>query len=128
MRRVSSGVRGRVDPAGVSFPLISTSGGFPGEKKRSLIFDEVLSIAVSRSGVEMGAAAGAAAVAVLEGEKTGFGTLVGEDIKAVLLWQFPALPGSTHKPGESREYGGKRQLASYPSQHGVTVQKCTLSQ
>jgi len=88
----------------VSFPLISTSGGFPGEKKRSLIFDEVLSIAVSRSGVEMGAAAGAAAVAVLEGEKTGFGRLVGEDIKAVQLWQFPALPGSTHKPGESTEY------------------------
>jgi len=56
MRRVSSFVRTRVAPAVASFPLISTSGGFPGEKKRSLIFGEVLSITASRSGVGIGAA------------------------------------------------------------------------
>src|SRR5258708_39739288 len=60
-RRVSSLVRARVAPAGASFPLISTSGGFPGEKNRSLIFGEVLSIAARSSGVDIGAAAVAAA-------------------------------------------------------------------
>src|ERR1700677_2982583 len=63
MRRVSSVVRVRADPAGVSLPLISTSGGFPGVKNRSLIFSEVFSIAASSAGVENGAAAGAAATA-----------------------------------------------------------------
>src|SRR5258708_3806239 len=81
MRRVSSFVRTRVAPAGASFPLISTSGGLPGEKNRSLIFGEVLSIAASRSGVDIGAAAGAAAVPVRGAAATTFGaTLVGEDI------------------------------------------------
>src|SRR5712664_1709644 len=83
MRRVSSFVRARVAPAGASFPLISTSGGFPGEKNRSLIFGEVLSIAASNSGVDIGAAAGAAAAAA-RGAATTFGTtFVGEDIEAV---------------------------------------------
>src|SRR5882672_5284819 len=78
MRRVSSFVRARVAPAGASFPLISTSGGFPGEKKRSLIFGEVLSIAVSRSGVDIGAAVVAA---VRGAEAAIFGRpFVGEDI------------------------------------------------
>src|SRR5580658_7330356 len=63
MRRVSSLVRARAVPAGASLPLISTSGGFPGEKKRSLTLAETLSIDARSSGVEMGAAAGAAAVA-----------------------------------------------------------------
>jgi len=77
-------VRTRVAPAGASFPLISTSGGFPGEKKRSLIFGEVLSIADSRSGVDIGATAGAAAVAARGAAATIFGTtFVGEDIEAV---------------------------------------------
>src|ERR1700691_248481 len=81
MRRVSSQVSERAAPAGTSFPLISTSGGLPGEKKRSLIFAEVLSIAASRAGVDMGAAAGAAAAAARGAAggtvATGF---VGEDI------------------------------------------------
>lgn len=86
MRLVSSLVRARVAPAGVSFPLISTSGGLPGEKKRSLIFDEVLSMAASKVGVEMGAAAGAAAAAAREAEESGFAMgFVGEDIEAAQL-------------------------------------------
>ena len=84
MRRVSSFVRTRVAPAGASFPLISTSGGFPGEKNRSLIFGEVLSIAASNSGVDIGAAAGAAAAAARGAAATTFGTtFVGEDIEVV---------------------------------------------
>ena len=63
MRRVSSVASARVPPAGESFPLISTSGGFPGEKNKSLILVEVRSIAANRSGVEIGAGAGAAAAA-----------------------------------------------------------------
>src|ERR1700723_3018208 len=77
MRRVSSQVSERAAPAGTSFPLISTSGGLPGEKKRSLIFAAVLSIAASRAGVDMGAAAGAARGAAGATVATGF---VGEDI------------------------------------------------
>jgi len=88
MRRVSSPVRARVAPAGVSFPLISTSGGLPGEKKRSLIFAEVLSIAASKVGVEMGAAAGAAAAAVRGAEEVGFAAgFVGEDIEGSLRYR-----------------------------------------
>jgi hypothetical protein len=73
---------------GVSFPLISTSGGLPGVKKRSLIFDEVFSIAASSAGVENGAGAGAAAAAAaLAGrgaEEARFGApFVGEDIEKV---------------------------------------------
>ena len=63
MRRVSSQVRARAAPAGASFPLISTSGGLPGVKKRSLIFDDVLNIVARSAGVAIGATAGAAAVA-----------------------------------------------------------------
>src|ERR1700719_756310 len=74
IRRVSSGVSGRAAPAGASFPLISTSGGFPGEKKRSLIFGEVLSIVVNRAGLEIGAGAGAAAAAVPRSEEAILGT------------------------------------------------------
>ena len=84
MRRVSSLVRARAGPAEASFPLISTSGGFPGEKKRSLIFGEVFSIAASSAGVENGATAGAAAVAARGADGPIFGTpFVGEDIEAV---------------------------------------------
>jgi F0F1-type ATP synthase membrane subunit c/vacuolar-type H+-ATPase subunit K len=85
MRRVSSRVSTRAAPAGASFPLISTSGGFPGEKKRSLIFGEVLSIAANSSGVENGATAAAAVPADARGaEGTTFGTtFVGEDIEGV---------------------------------------------
>jgi hypothetical protein len=87
---VSSLVRARAAPAGESLPLISTSGGFPGEKKRSLTFAEDLSIDARSSGVEMGAAAGAAAVAARTAEAAGAATgttpggrlagLVGDDI------------------------------------------------
>jgi hypothetical protein len=62
----------------------------PGEKKRSLIFGEVFSIAASRAGVEKGAATAAAApvAAVLARprvEGATFGTLFAvEDIGAVL--------------------------------------------
>jgi len=102
MRRVSSLVRARATPAGASFPLISTSGGFPGEKKRSLIFGEVLSIAASRAGMEIGAGAGAAAAAVPgEGEvmfATGF---VREDIEAVQLsLSCVDFVFAAEKPGE----------------------------
>ena len=83
MRRVSSFVRTRVAPAEASFPLISTSGGFPGEKNRSLIFGEVLSIAASSSGVDIGEAA-AVVAAVRGAEAAIFGRpFVGEDIEAV---------------------------------------------
>ena len=79
MRRVSSLVSARPAPAGASLPLISTSGGLPGEKKRSLIFGEVLNIAASSVGVVIGATAGVAAVAVPEVE---LGTaVVGEDMR-----------------------------------------------
>src|SRR5260370_23965286 len=81
MRRVSSLLRGRGLPAGASFPFTSTSGGFPGEKKRSLILAEVLSIDASNSGVESGAGAGAAAAAAPVAAGTGFGNgFAGEDI------------------------------------------------
>src|SRR5580658_9978066 len=92
MRRVSSQVSERAAPAGTSFPLISTSGGLPGEKKRSLIFGEVLSIAANRAGVCMGAAAGAAAAAVRGAEEAGFVTgLVGEDIEVAQVGLCIAL-------------------------------------
>ena len=74
-------MRERAAPAGTSFPLTSTSGGFPGEKKRSLIFADVLNIAASKAGVDMGAAAGAAAAAVPGAEEALFATgFAGEDI------------------------------------------------
>jgi hypothetical protein len=58
------------------------------KKKRSLIFGEVFSIAASSSGVEIDAAAGAAAVAVRGAEETTFGTrFVGEDIGAVASFE-----------------------------------------
>lgn len=63
MRRVSSGVRAREVPTGASLPLISTSGGLPGEKKRSLILEEVFNIAARSAGVEKGAGAAAGAAA-----------------------------------------------------------------
>jgi len=45
--------------------LISTSGGFPGEKKRSLILSDVFNMAVNSPGVEIcGAGAAPAAVGV----------------------------------------------------------------
>jgi hypothetical protein len=44
---------------GVSRPLISTIGGLPGEKNKSLIFADFRSIAVSKAVVEKGAGAGA---------------------------------------------------------------------
>ena len=102
MRRVSSFVRARVAPAGASFPLVSTSGGFPGEKKRSLILGEVLSIAASKAGVDMGAAAGAAAAAVRGAEEAVFATgFVGEDIEGdgalALVCTFPAIPSIVRK-------------------------------
>src|ERR1700727_2843486 len=93
MRRVFSAVRGRGAPADASLPLISTSGGFPGEKKRSLTLAEVRSMAANRSGVgirtgagataaalgaaapEAGAAAAAAGTGILGGR------IVGEDIR-----------------------------------------------
>src|SRR5580704_5563337 len=90
---VSSGVRARAAPAGISFPSISTSGGFPGEKKRSLIFGDTLSIAASRSGVEMGAAA-RAAVAVRGADATTLSAgLIGEDI---FQSYFPLLDSAVH--------------------------------
>ena len=98
MRRVSSVVRGRDAPAGASFPLISTSGGFPGEKKRSLTFAEVFNIDTRSAGVENGAAAGAAAAAATRAAtgaaagRTAGGTTFGgllpeEDIEEVQIAQ-----------------------------------------
>src|SRR5712671_6051751 len=81
-RRVSSQVRARAAPAGASFPLISTSGGLPGVKKRSLIFDDVLNIVARSAGVAIGATAGAAAVAAT-GAVLGT-TVAGEDMGAVV--------------------------------------------
>jgi hypothetical protein len=58
----------------------------PGEKKRSLIFADVRSIAASRAGVCMGAAAGAVAAAVRGAEEAVFATgFVGEDIEETQL-------------------------------------------
>ena len=42
-----------------TWPLISTIGGFPGEKKRSLICGALLSIAANSAAVEIGATAAA---------------------------------------------------------------------
>jgi hypothetical protein len=62
--------------------LISTRGGFPGEKKRSLIFGEVLSIAANREEIEIGAGAEATAAVVRGSETLIFATgFVGEDIE-----------------------------------------------
>lgn len=84
MRRVSSEVSERAAPAGTNFPLISTSGGLPGEKNKSLIFGEALSIAASKAGVDMGAAAGAAAAAVRGAEEAAVASgLLGEDMEAL---------------------------------------------
>jgi hypothetical protein len=58
-------------------------GGFPGEKKRSLIFGDVLSIAASRSGVEIGAVAGARAAALGVTEVLLGVTVGGEDINDI---------------------------------------------
>src|SRR5579863_9846856 len=80
MRCVSSQVRARF-PVGANFPLTSTRGGLPGEKKRSLILGEVFSIAASRVGVEIGATAGAAAVAAPVAALDT--AVVGEDIKTM---------------------------------------------
>jgi hypothetical protein len=76
MRCVSLVVSARVPPAGESFPLISTSGGFPGEKNKSLILAEVRSIAASKSGVEIGAGAEAAAAAPATAAPAGFAATV----------------------------------------------------
>src|SRR5271168_5660264 len=108
MRRVSSLLRARAAPAGASFPLISTSGGFPGEKNRSLTFAEVLSIEAKSSGVEIGAAAGAAAaapaaLAATAGAEAGtalggrFAGFVGEDIEGLALALFSR---SYYTPGQ----------------------------
>jgi hypothetical protein len=89
---MSSAVSAREIPAGASFPSISTSGGFPGEKNRSLILVEVRNMEASSTGVETGAGAAVAAVAVTEGEGTaGLGTvgaataLTGDDMKMAVL-------------------------------------------
>ena len=87
MCRVSSLERVRGTPAGASLPLISTSGGLPGVKNRSLILGELFNIAARSAGVEKGAGAGAVAAeagpvalgAVAAGTTLG-GTLDGEDI------------------------------------------------
>jgi hypothetical protein len=51
-------------PAVANFPLISTNGGLPGEKNRSLMFGELFNITVSKAAVEAGAGAGATAAAL----------------------------------------------------------------
>src|ERR1700686_3504533 len=102
MRRVSSAVRGRGAPADASLPLISTSGGFPGEKKRSLTLAEVRSMAANRSGVSIRTGAGAtaaalaaaapvagAAAAAATGTGIFGGRVVGEDIRRSN--SFPAV-------------------------------------
>lgn len=104
MRRVSSMVSGRAAPAGDNFPLISTSGGFPGEKNRSLTFSEVLSIAASKSLVEIRAGAAAAAAALVpadvfgDGEATGVGRFgirfVGVDIMGRVCSRLSVFPRS----------------------------------
>src|SRR2546423_13058559 len=62
MWRVSSGVSTR-PPIPLSRPFTSTSGGFPGEKNRSLIFGALRNIPANNPGTENGAAAGLAAAA-----------------------------------------------------------------
>src|SRR5277367_84954 len=91
-RRVSSIFKARAIPAGASLPLISTIGGLPGVKKRSLILVPVLSIAASNAGVEKGAGAGAAAAPAPAARGTvgatfgtPFGGEDGEDILFVSL-------------------------------------------
>lgn len=80
---------------GSQFPVNFYEWWLPGQKRRSLIFDEVLNIAASNSGVETDAAAGAAAAAVRGPEEIIFGTpIVGEDIEAVASFSIPVL--STH--------------------------------
>ena len=130
MRRVSSALRGRAAPADASLPLISTSGGFPGEKKRSLTLAEVRSMAANRSGVgvrtgagataaalaaaapEAGAAAAAAGTAILGGR------IVGEDISKV---QF--VPGGRFlvRFGNSvKKRGSKRQRKAVTAQTNLS--------
>jgi len=65
MCRVSSAVKAR-GPVGTRPPLTSTIGGFPGEKKRSLIFAELRNIAASNPAVEKRAGAGAGATAAAD--------------------------------------------------------------
>ena len=61
MRVVSSTVSVR-GPVAESFPLISTMGGRPGEKNRSLILLDTFSIDTSNAGVEDTGGLGAGAV------------------------------------------------------------------
>src|SRR5436305_15039039 len=61
--RVISGVS-ILDPTLARRPLISTRGGLPGEKKRSLIFGELRSIRASNAGVETVPVVGAGATPV----------------------------------------------------------------
>ena len=118
IRRVSSLVRGREAPARTSFPLISTSGGFPGEKKRSLTFGEVFSIEAKSSGVENGAAPGATAVAAtVEGGTTFRGASEGADINlaqlslvSLFLAPDPERLASESENGSQGEYSGEGSL------------------
>jgi hypothetical protein len=111
-------------------PLISTSGGLPGEKKRSLIFAPLFNIAASNAGVEKGAGAGAAAAAaapaglgVAGAAGTPFGAVfVGEDIELLASWNevdtVSSCPCGSCKPskalsGYTRE-GALNRLLRYP--------------
>lgn len=90
IRRVSSMVRTRLVPAGDNLPLISTSGGFPGEKNRSLIFAVPFSIAASSAGVEKGAAPDAAGLAA--------GTRAGATAAALAAAGLAAREGAAPAP------------------------------
>jgi hypothetical protein len=138
MRRVSSLVSGRAAPAGDNFPLISTSGGFPGEKNRSLTFSEVLSIAVSKSFVEIRAGAAAAAAALVpapadgcgDGEATGVGRFgirfVGVDIMGRVCSRYLCFrdPGFSLFPVRwFVEVSGRRGLLAEVLTHCCIVQR-----
>jgi len=80
--------------------LTSTSGGLPGEKKRSLIFGALRNMAVSNEGVENGAGAGAlagAAAPALAVVLAGFGVVAVTplDICHVLPSRIRRKPRST---------------------------------
>jgi hypothetical protein len=108
MWRVSSTVSVRVAPAGDNLPLISTSGGRPGEKNKSLIFGEVFSIAASSAGVENGAEPRAAAAPAEDDDPAVAvsGALPGgEDIEDLPFEEKPGWLESTDFAAGKERYG-----------------------
>jgi len=82
-------------------PLISTIGGRPGEKNRSLILVDVFSIPTSNAGVDgvagLGAGAVAAAVPVVVVAVATGGVVVGTDMSTTTATTMPIVGPSDER-------------------------------